>query len=157
MPHALPSAAEAGGHRSVVFGADLEECPRVGTHRTALGSFLAEVQMPAVGADPDHVAVARKDNSLIDIVDKLAIACLMGALDFADHLEEIGNVGEALFACHPLEFGIHVGPFIVLACGGVFQIVQSVWHAVVQERGPDFWVLAIILGRLRKNVGGMLI
>ena len=52
-------------------------------HGTNLGSLLADDNMAAVAALPDHITLTREDHSILDVLQQLAIAFLVMFLDGA--------------------------------------------------------------------------
>ena len=66
-----------------VFRLNLEVALRMVTHWTHLGSLLADDDMAAVAALPDHITLAREDHSILDVLQQLAIAFLVMFLDGA--------------------------------------------------------------------------
>ena len=76
-------------------------------------------------------------------------------LDLGHALEQLGDVVEALFPGGLGEAGVHVGPLVILAGGGVLQVVQGVADAVVEELEPDLGVLLLVVGSLLEDVGDL--
>ena len=66
-----------------VFRLNLEVALRMVAGGTDLGSLLADDDMAAVAALPDHIAFAREYNSILDVLQQLAIAFLVMFLDGA--------------------------------------------------------------------------
>jgi hypothetical protein len=46
-------------------------------------------------------------------------------LDLSDHLEEVGDLVEALFPGVLLELDVHLGVLVVLSVGSILQVVLS--------------------------------
>ena len=61
----------------------LEIALRMVTRGTHLGCLLADDDMAAVAALPDHITLAREHHSILDILQQLAIAFLVMFLDGA--------------------------------------------------------------------------
>ena len=59
-------------------------------------ALSADNDMSAVGALPYAVAVAGKDQLILDIPEQPAVAFLVLLLDCADHLKQVRDVVEAL-------------------------------------------------------------
>ena len=76
-------------------------------------------------------------------------------LNFGNALEQIGDVVKALFPGGLGETGVHVGPLVVLAGGGVLQVVHRVANAPMEELKPHFGVLFLVVGCLLKDGGNL--
>ena len=114
--------------------------------------------MAAIGALPDHVAVAGKDQTAVDVGEKLAVTLFVLLLDGADHLEKLGDAGEALFVSGLGETGVHVGPFVVLAGRGVFEVYRRGGDvALMKQLEPDLGVLFLVARRLFEDLGDLLV
>ena len=66
-----------------VFRLNLEVALRMVAGGTDLGSLLADDDMAAVAALPDHITLAREHHSILDVLQQLAIAFLVMLLDSA--------------------------------------------------------------------------
>ena len=114
------------------------------------------MDVAAVGADPHVLAVAGKDLALLQVLEQLVVALLVLLFDLADRLEQVGDAGEALLAGDLGELGVHLGPLIALAGGGVLEVLGRSGHgAVVQELKPDLGVLLLIAGGLLEELGDL--
>ena len=71
---------------------------RMCADRADLGRLPANHDMSAVGALPYTVAVAGKDQLILDIPEQPAVAFLVLLFDRADHLKQVRDVVEALLA-----------------------------------------------------------
>ena len=108
--------------------------------------------MPAVGALPDAVLVAREHQPVLHVVEQGKIALFVLALDLADLFKQEGDVVEPLFPRLLGEARVHIRPFVVLAgsrVGKVFLRRGDV--AAVQQLEPDLGVLLLVVGRLLKQ------
>ena len=125
-------------------------------HRAHFGGLGADDDVAAVGAFPDHVAVAAKDDTILHVGKQLAIALLMGLFDLAHGLKEESDIVEALLAGVSGHLGVHVGPLVVLAVGGVQKVGAGGGDvAVMQELEPDFGVLLLVVGGLLEEVADL--
>ncbi len=88
-------------------------------------SFLAEVDVSAVAADPGLFALAVEDFAFLDVLAQSFVALLVLLLDGGYAFEEVGNVVEAFFSGLFGEGGVHVGPLIVFAGSRVLEVVYS--------------------------------
>jgi hypothetical protein len=94
--------------------------------------------------------------SALDVGEQLAIPRLVLLLDLRHAVKQTGDLGEALLAGGLGEAGIHVGPLVVLAVGGVVQVGDGAGHAVVvQELEPDFRVLFFVARGLGEDVADL--
>ena len=118
-----------------------------------IGRILANVDMPAVVALPRIEAIAFEDLARIDALDELAIALFMLLFNGAHAVEKLGQGIEALGSGRLGEFGVHVGPLVVLAIGSVGQVGERIGHAAIVKRlEPELGVLFLVLGRLEEDV-----
>ena len=126
--------------------------------RTNLRRVLADVDVAAVSADPDHVAVSREYDAFLDVREQLSVALLVLLLNQRDLLEQECDVVEALGLCVLGKALVHVGPLVVFAFGGVFQVRDRVRHiAVVQQLEPDLRVLLLVVRGLGEELGDLLV
>ncbi len=123
----------------------------MGADGADLGRLLADVDVAAVRALPDAVAVAREDEPVLQVREQLAIPLLVLLFDGGDALKERGDMVEALFARLLCEFGVHFRPLVILALRGVEQVVRRRADAVVQQLEPDLRVLLLVVGGLLKE------
>ena len=72
-----------GSRALVIFRLNLEVALRMVAGGTDLGSLLADDDMAAVAALPDHITLAREHHSILDVLQQLAIAFLVMFLDGA--------------------------------------------------------------------------
>lgn len=139
-------------NKSIILSLDLEEAFLVVAYRTHLGSLLAYDDASAVAADPDCVAVAGEFDSLLDVLEQLAVTLLMMTLYLADSAEFACDFGEALLvglACHTI---VHVGPLVVLTLCGVLEIGHCVGYlAAVEIFVPELGVLLLVVGCLLED------
>ena len=64
-----------------------------------LGCVLANVDVAAVAALPEHIAVAGEYDAALDVLEQLAVALLMLLLDRTNAVEQLCDVLKAFFAC----------------------------------------------------------
>ena len=77
----------------------------------------------------------------------------MGLLDGGDTTELLGDLGKALLLGGLGKLVIHRGPLVVLARGGVAQVVQSARNGtVVQVLKPQLGMLGLVARRLGKDI-----
>ena len=82
----------------------------------------------------------------------------MFLLDFGNQIEEYGNFGETFLASCLGHAGIHVGPLVVFAIGGILQVGFGVGHlAVVQELEPNLGMFLLITGSFFEKVGDLVV
>ena len=70
----------------------------MGAHGTHFRGLLADDDVAAVGALPNHVAVPGEDQALLQVLHQLEVALLVLLLNFGHALEQIGDVVKALSA-----------------------------------------------------------
>ena len=142
----------------VVVGLEFEIALRVVTDRAALWGRLADDDMATVAALPDAVSVAREDDLVVDILEKLTVALLVLTLNLGDATHLSCDVVEALLvglACHTL---VHVGPLEVLALGSVEEVVGSLRHrATMEVLEPHLGMLLLVGGSLLEDSGDLLV
>lgn len=124
----------------------------MGAYGAGSRSFLTDYDMSAVAADPDRVAFAREHDSLLDIIEKLAVTLFMMTFDSANLTEFGCNSRETFlfgFAGHTV---VHICPLIVLSLGSVAKIIQSSGNVVsVEHLEPEFSVLFLVVGSFFKD------
>ena len=131
----------------VVLRLQLEVALGVVADGTHARGVLAYHNMTAVAAPPHAVAFAGVDQAAFDVGEELAVALFVLALDGAHHLELPGNLFEALLASLSGHAGIHVGPFEVLACGSLGQVLNRGGHfAAVEVFEPNLGMLLFVRG-----------
>ena len=142
----------------IVFGFDLEERLRVIANWAYLRSFLTDNDVAAVGALPNGIAIAREDDAIFNVFQQSEIAFLVLLFYFGDQFEEHGYLGEAFLAGGLGHTGIHVGPLVVLASGGIFQIGLGIRHiAIMQELEPNLGMFLLVTCRFLKKVGDLVV
>ena len=125
-------------------------------HRADLGGLLADVDVTAVAALPDHVALAAEHQAAFDVAEQLAVALLVFLFDGRDALELPGDVLKALRPGLLGELPVHVGPLEVLAVGGIVQVGRGGGHlAAVEQLEPHFGVLLLVLRGLLEDRGDL--
>lgn len=135
----------------IILGANLEIALRMVANGADFGSLLAYDDVSAVGALPYTVTFAAEHEVALDVGQEFAIAFLVFLLDSSYHFELCGDFGIALFASYLGKSGIHVGPFVVLACGSVLQVVCRAGHSAVKHLEPNLGVLLFVLCRLLED------
>ena len=114
------------------------------------------MDVSAVRADPYHVAVAGEDKTVFDVCEESAVAFFVLLLYLTHHLEQGSDTGEAFFASLSSEFGVHVGPLIVLALGSVEQVGSCCRDfALVQELEPNLCMFLFISSSLLKEFSNL--
>ena len=88
-----------------------------------LRSLLADHDVTAVRALPDHVPVTREDNIVLNVFQKLPVTLLMSLLYRADLLEQECDLVESLLPGGLGEPRVHVSPLVVLAGGGIGKVL----------------------------------
>ena len=89
--------------QSIIFRFELEISLRMLAHRADFRRALAYHDVAAVGALPDHIAVAGEDEAAFHIGEQLAVTLFVFFFDLADRLEQVCEMVEALFLrflCH---------------------------------------------------------
>ena len=126
--------------RSIILGADHKEGFGVRADGADLRRLRPDVDMTAVAALPDRVAVAGEDDLALDFAEQLAIPLFMRFFDLRDRLKEVGDAGEALLLCDLREFDIHIRPLIVLAVRSSLEVALDLCLALVEDandHGPS--------------------
>ena len=120
--------------------------------RADFRGLLADNDVTAVCALPDHITFAGEDEAFLDIGKELAIAFFVIFFDLADHFEQGGDPREAFFPCGLGEAIVHIGPFVVFAVSGSFEVGDGVGNfASVQQLEPDLRVFFFISGGFFEN------
>ena len=86
---------------------------------------LANHDVTAVAAFPNREIAADEDNARFDVIKKLPIAFLVSLLDLGDHLELVRDFVEAFLAGGFGKAFVHIGPLIVLAISGGFEVIDG--------------------------------
>ncbi len=119
-------------------------------------SLLADDDMAAVRALPNHVAVAREDEAFFDVLQQLAVAFFVFLFDFADHFKLTRDFVEAFFTGFLGHLSVHVGPFIIFAVGGSLQVSDGIRNfSAHQILEPDLGVFLFVAGGFFKDVGNL--
>src|SRR3712207_724795 len=123
-----------------------------------LGGLLADNNVSAVAAFPDTIVVAAENNAILDVLQQLQVALLVVLLDSGYQLKLGCNLGETFLTGFLGHVGVHVGPLIVLACGGVLEVIHGVTNlATVQVFEPKFGVFFLIEGCFLEESGYLLV
>ncbi len=121
-------------------------------------SVGANYDMTAVAAGPDLVAVARENEAVFNISQKSLVSFFVMLFNLANHAEFGSDLSEALLLGGLGHFGIHVGPFIMLAGGSIRKIGGSVGNiAAVEIFKPEFCMLFLVGSCLFENGSYLLI
>ena len=120
-----------------------------------VGSGSADHDVAAVAAFPYLDFALGEDSGGLDILEQCAVALLVVLLDGSDQAEFLGQLGETFCVGGLCEFGVHVGPFVVLASGGGGQVLGGGANAV-QLLEPMLGVLFLVLGGLEEEGGNLL-
>ena len=144
--------------RSIIEGAEFEIALRMEADRADLRRVFADDDMAAVAAFPNREIIADEDDAFFDVVQELAITFFVVLLDRADHPEFGGNFAEAFFRCDLGEFLIHIGPFVVFAIRGVFEVdFGGRDFAIMEVFEPELGVLFLVQRGLEEDLGDLLI
>jgi hypothetical protein len=84
--------------------------------------FGTLVNVAAVGAMPLDRSGPFENFSVDDVVDQLAVTCLVELFYLGDLLERMGDLGKTFFFGDPGEIGVDLGPFQVFARGRSLQV-----------------------------------
>ena len=129
----------------------------MGTDRALLWGLRADVEVPAVAAFPDLVAVAGEHQAALHVLQQLAVTLLVGLLDLAHLLKQGRDIGKALLLGGRREVRVHGGPLVVLARRGVEQVGGRGGNfAAAQQLEPELRVLLLVVGRLLEDAGDLL-
>ena len=71
----------------IIFSFDLEICLWMRAYRTKLRSLLADYNVSAVCALPNHIAIAGENKSVVEVFKQLTIPFLMLFFNLADHFK----------------------------------------------------------------------
>ena len=112
------------------------------------------MDVPAVGALPDHDAGLFKDLLGVDVFEQGAVTLFMFFFDLRDHLKQVSDLIKALFLCVLGKVGIHIGPLIVLTSGRIREVGSGVTDAAEQFE-PDFRVLFLVRGSFQEQIGDL--
>ena len=108
----------------------------------------------AVGAFPDNLGRAVEDFAFDQRFQQSVVSFFVAFFDGADRSEQEGDFGKAFFVGFSGHAVIHVGPLVVFAGCGVFQVFDRRGNfAAVQQFEPDFGMFFFVVGRLFKFVG----
>ena len=126
--------------------------------RADFRGFLADDDVTAVGALPDHVAFAGEDEAFLDVGKELAIAFFVFFFDLADHFEQGSDPREAFFLSGLGETVIHIGPFIVFAVSGSFQVFNGGRNfTTMQKFEPNLRMFFFVARSFFKNGSDLVI
>ena len=85
-------------------------------------------------------------------MQKFAVAFFVHFFDFAYGFKQVGQFGESFFFGFFGKRGIHVGPFIIFAVGGIEQVFGRSGDVVaVQRFEPQLGVFFFVVGGFFKN------
>ena len=120
-----------------------------------VGGLGADDDVAAVAAFPHLHFAFGEDLFGLDVVQQGAVTLLVVLLDGGHTTELGGQLGEALGLCSLGKAFLHIGPLIVLACGGSGQVLGGGADAV-QLLEPQLGVLLLVLGCLQEEGGNLL-
>ena len=136
----------------VVLSLELEEALRMLADRTYLGSLRTNDNVSAVAANPDGIAVATEDESILDVFQQLAIALLVCLLDGSDSTELVGDLCEAFLLSFLSHVGVHVSPLVVLTLGSSLKVLACALDvATLEILEPQLSVLLLVLSSLLED------
>ena len=123
-----------------------------------LGSRLAEMDMSTFTAHPHAVVVAREYDAFLNVLEECAVTLHVSLLDFANSLEETGDVAEAFLLGNCREVFVHVLIFPFLARSCIYEVLGSCGYTTIVEKfKPDFCMGMLIVGSLLEDSSDLLI
>ena len=121
-----------------------------------LGGLCTHYEMTAVAALPHYNSALFKYGLCLNIVEQGAVALLVALLDGGYASELLCQLVEALFVGLSGHAVIHVCPLGILTLGGMEQVFGCVAQ-LAQSLEPEFCVLFLVFGSLKKEGGYLLI
>ncbi len=140
---------------SIVLCADFEVSLGMSAYGANIGSLYAQYHVAAVTAFPKGYAALLENFLGFNIVEKLAIALLVGLLNSCNAAELSCQLQEAFLfgiGCHAV---IHVGPLIVFALGCVEEVLCGVAQ-LTQSLEPKLCVLFLVFSGLQEDLCDLL-
>ena len=144
---------EAG---SELFAMELEVGAGVFADGAEFRRFGAADDVAAVPANPVFLLFLHKDLAGFNIGQEGLVALFVAFFNLGDLGEEGGNFGEAFFFGDIGEALVHLGPLVVLAGGGFFEVLGGVANAVEQLE-PDFRVFLFVASGFFEDGGDLLV
>ena len=121
-----------------------------------LRSLGADHQMTAVTALPNLDLALLEDSGGLHVVQQSAVSLLVRLLDGGNQTELGGQSVEALLVSGLGKALVHIGPLVVLALGGVEQVLGGIAQ-LAQRLEPQLGVLLLILCGLQEEGCDLLI
>ena len=141
-----------------VLSFELEEALRMLADGANLGSLRTNNDVSAVAANPDGITVAAEDESILDVLQQLAIALLVSLLDGSDSAELVGDLCEAFLLSFLSHVGVHVSPLVVLAVSGSLEVLACALEiAAFKILEPQLSVLLLVLSGLLEDSSDLLV
>ena len=125
-------------------------------HRADIRGLGPDDDVTAVAAFPDLDTALLEDRLLFDVLQKLAIALLMGFLDRAHTAEFLGQLGEALFLGFFGHALVHVGPLEIFTLCRVQKVLFR-GTQLIQFLEPELGMLFLVVCRLQEQGCDLLI
>ena len=125
-------------------------------HRADIRSLGPDDNVTAVAAFPDFDTALLEDRLLFDVLQKLAIALLMGFLDRANTAEFLCQLGEALFLGFFGHALVHVGPLEIFTLCRVQKVLFR-GTQLIQFLEPELGMLFLVVCRLQEQGCDLLI
>ena len=141
--------------KSVVLFPELEIALGMVADGADVGSLGSDHEMSAVAALPYLNAALFKYLLTLDIVEQRAVSVLMGLLDGRHAAESRRESREALLLGVLGHMVVHIAPLVVLALGGVEEVLRRVTQAA-QLLEPELGVFLFIVGCLQEYLGYLL-
>ena len=105
--------------------------------------------MSAIAAYPDAIAVAREHQCVLNVLQQLAITCLVGLFNLANLSKLNSQFLETFFLGLLRHTVVHVGPLVVFAFGGNLQVLAGVANlAAMQVLIPQLGMFFLVVSRL---------
>src|SRR5690606_37455866 len=125
-------------------------------YRADLGSLLPHYKMPAVAAFPHGLSGLFEYLLHLNVLEKLAVPCVMSLLDLCDHPELLCKSGKALFFRILRKAFIHIGPLVVFTVGSAEQVLRRV-PQYSKRLEPELCMLLLVIGGLFEYGSDLLI
>ncbi len=103
---------------------------RVLANGAHFGSLFANVDMAAVGADPNLNIFGNENGFGVELFEKCAVSFLVFLFDLAYCFEEVSDSVKAFFLSGLCKACIHIGPFVVFAFSRVEKVGCGIGHLV---------------------------
>ena len=130
----------------VVLCFDLEVSLRVFTNGANLRCLFANVDVAAVCALPDHVAISGEYQTAFNVFQQFAVTFFVMFFDLTYCFKQVSDAVEAFFSCFFRECSVHVCPFVVFTLCSVQQVFSCGRNSAVMEQfEPDFCVFFFVV------------